>query len=132
MPRKSSRKFPGKLPQNLYNKNPRHISAEGPGQQKSVPNMTGRPGCWTMEVIRGSSVSYLACTPCVPFFVLCLIGVEAEGLLDYQGRAGSFPLYGGTFARSYSVSKKVSKIIFKTFFDNFARHQASGPFRGGL
>ena len=23
-----------------------------------------------------------------PYFVLCLIGVEAEGLLDYQGRAG--------------------------------------------
>ena len=24
----------------------------------------------------------------LPSFVLCLIGVEAEGLLDYQGRAG--------------------------------------------
>ena len=26
--------------------------------------------------------------PCVPLFVHCLIRVEAEGLLDYQGRAG--------------------------------------------
>ena len=31
---------------------------------------------------------YLACTPCVPSFVHCLIRVEAEGLLDYEGRAG--------------------------------------------
>ena len=23
-----------------------------------------------------------------PYFLLCLIGVETEGLLDYQGRAG--------------------------------------------
>ena len=29
---KSSRKIPSKILQNLYNKNPRHISAEGPGQ----------------------------------------------------------------------------------------------------
>ena len=28
--------------------------------------MTGRPGCQTMEMIGGSSVSYLARTPCVP------------------------------------------------------------------
>ena len=31
-PEKSSRKIPGKILQNLHNKNPRHISAEGPGQ----------------------------------------------------------------------------------------------------
>ena len=30
---KSSRKIPGKILQNLHNKNPRHISAEGPGQE---------------------------------------------------------------------------------------------------
>ena len=36
----------------------------------------------------GSSTPYLACTPCVPLFVHCLIRVEAEGLLDYQRRAG--------------------------------------------
>ena len=39
-----------------------------------------------------------------PCSVLCLIRVETEGLLDFKGRGrGSFPLYGGTFARSYSV-----------------------------
>ena len=30
--------------------------------------MTGRPGHRTMEVIGGSSASYLACTPCVRGF----------------------------------------------------------------
>ena len=37
----------------------------------------------TMEMNGGSSVPHLACTPCVPLFVHCLIRVEAEGLLDY-------------------------------------------------
>ena len=36
----------------------------------------------------GSSASYLTCTPCVPLFVLCLVRVETEGFLAYQGRAG--------------------------------------------
>ena len=45
---------------------------------KSTPNMTGRPGCRAMEMIGGSSVSYLACTPCVPLFLLCLIGSDRE------------------------------------------------------
>ena len=42
-PEKSSRKIPGKILQNLYNKNPRHISAEGPGQksQKTFENEFG-------------------------------------------------------------------------------------------
>ena len=53
-----------------------------------MPNMTGRPGHWTMEMNGGSSVPHLACTPCVPLFVHCFIRVETEGLLDYQGRAG--------------------------------------------
>ena len=70
----------------------------------SMPNMTGRPGYWTMEMNGGSSAAYLACTPCVSLFVLCLTRVEAEGLLDYQGRAGIISLYGGTVARSYLFS----------------------------
>ena len=58
-----------------------------------------------MEMNGGSSAPHLACTPCVPLFVRCLIRVEAEGLLDFQGRAGIMSIvYGGTFARSYSVS----------------------------
>ena len=56
--------------------------------QNSMPNMTGRPGYWTREMNGGSSAPHLACTPCVPLFVHCLTRVEAEGLLDYQGRAG--------------------------------------------
>ena len=53
-----------------------------------MPDVTGRPGYWTMEMNGGSSAPHLACTPCVPLFVHCLKRVEAEGLLDYQGRAG--------------------------------------------
>ena len=53
-----------------------------------MPNMTGRPGYPTMEMNGGSSAPYLACTPCVPFFVHCLARVEAEGLLNNQGRVG--------------------------------------------
>ena len=60
--------------------------------QKNPPlhktNMTGRPGYRTMDMNGGSSAPYLACILCVPLFVHCLIGVEAEMLLDYQGRAG--------------------------------------------
>ena len=33
-----------------------------------MPNMTGRPGYRTMEMIGGSSAPYLARTPCVPLF----------------------------------------------------------------
>ena len=54
----------------------------------SMPNMTGRLGYRTMEMNGGSSAPYLACTPCVPLFVLCSISVETEGLLDFQGWAG--------------------------------------------
>ena len=54
------------------------------------------------EVRRRTSLAPLAFSCCL----LCLIGVETEGLLDYQGRAGIiFPLHGGTFAQSCSVSK---------------------------
>ena len=55
------------------------------------------------EVPRRTSLVPLA----FPCFVLCLIGVDTEGLLDYQGRAGSISiLYGETFVRSYSVSSE--------------------------
>ena len=52
--------------------------------------MTGQPGYRTMKMIMigGSSASYLARTPCAPFFCTLFLGVETEGLLDYQGRAG--------------------------------------------
>ena len=65
----------------------KHIMCS-PRQDISMPNMTGRPGCRTMEMNGGSSASYLACTPCVPLFVLCLIGVETEGLLDLPREGG--------------------------------------------
>ena len=67
--------------------------------QNSMPNMTGRPGYRAMEM-----KPYLARTPCVPLFsTLFNKGGNKERFRLPGG--GSFPLYGGTFARSYSVSK---------------------------
>ena len=88
-----------------------NFSISGPfalsNSTQSVPNMIGRPGCRTFEMNGRSSASHLACTPCVPFsFVHCLIRVEQRGFQTTRGGLGSLPLYGGTFARSYSVSKK--------------------------
>ena len=50
--------------------------------------MTGRPGHSTMETNGRNTVSYLVCTPRVPFFMLILIGLEAKGLLASQGQRG--------------------------------------------
>ena len=41
-----------------------------------------------MEMIGESTASYLARTPCVPVFLLILTGLEAKGLLAFQGRRG--------------------------------------------
>ena len=58
---------------------------------------------WMEEVPRRTSLAPFA----FPCFVLYLIGVEAWRACRLPGGGrGSFPLYGGTFARSYSVSKE--------------------------
>ena len=41
-----------------------------------------------MEMNGRSTVSYLARTPRVPFFMLIFIGLEAKGLLAFQGQCG--------------------------------------------
>ena len=51
--------------------------------------MTGRPGHRTMEMNGGSSVSYLARTPCVPLFYTYF------GTKSGNGRAFSLPGEGG-------------------------------------
>ena len=62
-------------------------------RNNSTPNMTGRPGCRTMEMIGGSSVSYLARTPCVPLSST-LFNRAGNRRAFRQGRAGIiFPLY---------------------------------------
>ena len=71
----------------LTSLNPRN-SRKAEATQQSDPKVTPKVTCLTMEMNGGSSAPHLACTPCVPLFVHCLIRVEAEGLLDYQGRAG--------------------------------------------
>ena len=71
--------------------------------------MTGRPGYRTMEMIGGSSAPYLARTPCVPLFCTSFNRVGNKERFRLPGAGGgSFPLYGGTFARSYSVSTLVA------------------------
>ena len=66
-------------------------------------DMTGRPGYRTMEMIGGSSAPYLARTPCVPLFCTSFNRVGNKERFRLPGAGGgSFPLYGGTFARSYS------------------------------
>ena len=72
-----------------------------------MPNMTGRPGYRTMEMNGGSSKPYLARTPCVPLFsTLFNRGGNRRAFRLPGAGGGSFPLCGGTFARSYSVSMK--------------------------
>ena len=48
-------------------------------------NMSGRLGCRTMETNGGSSVPYLACTPCVPLF---------STLFNRDGNRRAFRLLG--------------------------------------
>ena len=56
-------------------------------------------------MIGGSSAPYLARTPCVPLFSASFNRVGNKERFRLPGAGGgSSPLYGGTFARSYSVS----------------------------
>ena len=58
------------------------------------PTRLGRPGDRTTDMNGGSTVSYLARTPRIPFFLLIFMGLSAKGLLDFQGR-----LSGATWDR---------------------------------
>ena len=90
--------------------------------------MTGRPGCRTMEMIGGSSASYLARPPCVSLF--CTLfnrdGNRRTLRLPVAGR-GSFPLYGwslcpvifGVEKRSKKGRKKLKKLEKGCFCDSF-------------
>ena len=94
-------------------------------ERKSGTDMTGRPGYRTMEMIGGSSAPYLARTPCVPLFCTSFNRVGNKERFRLPGAGGgSFPLYGGTFARSYSVSRKISPK--GSFWDG---HLPQGPRR---
>ena len=74
--------------------------------------MTGRPGHRTIEMNGGSSAPYLACTPCVPLFCTSFSRGGNRSAFGLPGAGGgSFPLYGGTFARSYSVSINGTRLM---------------------
>ena len=96
--------------------------------------MTGRPGYrreevlfhtslahlghQAMEMNGGSSVSYLARTSCVPSFCT-LLGLETEGLLDYQGRAGIISIVRWNlrpviFGVEFSLQKKPVNELLKS------------------
>ena len=98
----------------------------------SMPNMTGRPGYRTMEMSGGSSAPYLACTPCVPLFCTSFNRGGNRGAFSRLGTGGgSFPLYGGTFAWSYSVSKLFKSSSEQVFLNNLrwvpdSFHKAAG------
>ena len=80
-------------------------------QTYSMPNMTGRPGYRTMEMNGGSSAPYLACTPYVPSFCTLFNRGGKRGAFRLSGAGGgAFPLYGGTFARSFLVSTYARKL----------------------
>ena len=65
----------------------------------------GQGGYRTMEMDGGSSAPHLARSPCVPLFCTSFNRVGNKERFRLPGAGGgSFPLYGGTFARSYSVS----------------------------
>ena len=53
-----------------------------------MPNMAERPGYRTMEMIGGSSVSYLARTPCVPVFCTLLDKGGNRRALRLPGEGG--------------------------------------------
>ena len=85
-------------------------------RQRSMPDMTGRPGCRTMEMFGGSTASYLARTPRIPSFVLIFIGLETKNVLDYQGRAGSTSIVQWTLRPViFGVEKIRGVLTFKNF-----------------
>ena len=61
------------------------------------------------EVPRRTSLVPLA----FPCFVLCLIGVETEGLLDYQGQAGIISIVRWNL-RPVIVGVDISGVILKS------------------
>ena len=89
--------------------------------------MTGRPGYRTMEMNGGSSPPYLACTPCVPLFCTFFNRGGNRRAFSLPGSGGgSFPLYGGTFARSYSVSRNGPETEPKWSWNGQFSHEIQG------
>ena len=76
-------------------------------------DMIGRPGARMMEVLGRSAASYLARTPCVPVFLLVLLGLAAKRFLDFQERRGITSVVPWFLARSYSVSTRIVRNYLK-------------------
>ena len=73
-------------PCHSFPKSPRGSFCKVPsGHPRSLPDMTGRPGCRTTQMFGGSTASYLARTPRIPLIVLIFIGLETKSVLDYHG-----------------------------------------------
>ena len=82
---------------------------------ENPPNMTGRPGCWTMEMNGGSSASYLAHTSSVSLFCSLLNrgGLDTEGFSDYQGRAEMISTVRWNFRPVVIGVEKYSHLVLK-------------------
>ena len=94
--------------------------------------MTGRPGDRTMEMSGGSTALYLARTSRVPFFMLIFIGLEAKGLLDFQGRRGitsvvRWNLRPVIFGIELSVSSTQSRKNYQYSTEGQKFHQTLAP-----
>ena len=84
--------------------------------------MTGRQGYRTMEMNGGSSVPTSLVPLAFPCFVLCSRGVETEGLLDYQGRAGIISI----------VQWNLRPVIFGVDFSHYTTFEALKCFKSSV
>ena len=89
-PEKSSRKFPGKILQNLHPKNPRHICAEGPGQQIATAQVPSTLVETTSEMAKPSPSK-----PSIP-----LLPVRPS------------PLYGNAYYCPFKLSSSFSWLLW--------------------
>ena len=92
---------------------------DGLGALLSMPNMTGRPGYWTMEMNGGSSAPYLARTPCVPLFCALFNRGGSRGFFRLPGAGGDHfivrwslrPVIFGVDLKSEEVCEKLSRNV---------------------
>ena len=80
---------------------------------------------WTTGVLDNGN----ACAPCVPLFVHCLIRVEAEGLLDYQGRAGIISIVRWNLRPVIFGATAPSAILSRKGFAPYGGVSRAGPLR---
>ena len=149
-PEKSSRKIPGKILQNLYDKNPRHISAEGPGQDFAFAFAFGRPlgfrrisSRWGGALPHEGLVAekFVPSKVCLPWVQRTAKGASGKGprqktskiVKKCQRVFRHFSTLFDIFRAGQKTSKIVKKCqkVFRHFLTIFARHPVFRPLLGG-